>query len=73
VLHLSQLSQSENFANAVTHSGEITLPVYDELNPRKIILYKGEQTQAKYIKIKYGEGKSGESEPVVFDSIQILQ
>ena len=67
------MSQSEDFSNPIVSTAEVTLPVYDELNPKKIILYKGEQKQAKYIRIKADSGKSGESAPVVFDSIQVLQ
>lgn len=67
------MSQSEDFSNPIVNTVEETLSVYDELNPKKIILYKGEPVQAKYIRVKISDGKSVESVPVVFDSIQVLQ
>lgn len=67
-----QFAQNEDFSDASVSTAEVTLPVYDELNPKKIILYKGDTVHAKYIRIKADGGKSGEPAPV-FDSIQILQ
>ena len=55
------LSKSEDFSNPTVNTAEVTLPVYDELNPKKIILYKGETVQTKYIRVKIIDSKSSES------------
>ncbi|MBP5706609.1 MAG: hypothetical protein J6W76_04950 [Spirochaetales bacterium] len=64
------MSQKADFSDAVTTVSEVSLPVYDEMNPRGVVLYKGVPTLVKYIRVK---PVSDSTLPIVLDALQIIQ